>query len=242
MPNTQRGFFITATDTGAGKTVFTAALAARLRSAGRDVVAIKPIASGAATAAGRRFSADAVFLEQAAQSGEPPAAINPVLLDAPLAPAVAARLQGQTILLECVAECCRRVASRHEIALVEGVGGLLVPLADDSTVADFARMLGLPLIVVARPGLGTINHTALTVECARARGLHVAGIVIRGYPASPGLAEQTSPAEIERLTGLPILAVLPQVAGLDVDSGARGQWESLVSSIDLARFLAGIAT
>jgi len=235
-----RGFFITGTDTGAGKTVFTAALAARLRAAGRDVVAIKPIASGATVAGGRRFSADAAFLERAAQSGEPQTAINPVLLDAPLAPAVAARLQGQTILLECAAERCRRAASRHEIALVEGVGGLLVPLTDDSTVADFARMLGLPLIVVARPGLGTINHTALTVECARARGLRLAGIVINGYPDSPGLAERTNPGEIERLTGLPILAMLPQVAGLDVDSGARGEWEDLVSAIDLARLAAWI--
>ncbi|HUW31382.1 MAG TPA: dethiobiotin synthase [Planctomycetota bacterium] len=237
MLSMRRGFFITATDTGAGKTVFTAALAARLRAAGRDVVAIKPIASGAVIASGRRFSADAVFLEQAARSGEPAGAINPVLLDAPLAPAVAARLQGQTILPECVAECCRRVAARHEIVLVEGVGGLLVPLTDDCTVADFALMLGLSLIVVARPGLGTINHTALTVECARTRGLRVAGVVISGYPDSPGLAEQTNPAEIQRLTGLPVLAVLPQATGLDVDAGDQGEWSRVVSSIDIARFL-----
>ena len=231
------GFFVTATDTGVGKTVFTAALAARLREAGHDVVAIKPIASGAAVVGGRRVSADAMFLEWAARSGEALEAINPVLLAAPLAPAVAARREGITIVLECVIERCRRTAERHELALIEGVGGLLVPLTECETVADLAAALGLPLVIVARPGLGTINHTLLTIECARRHGLSVAGVAISGLPAAPGLAEQTSPAEIERLAGVPILATIPYVPGLDVDAQNPADWSRVAAAIDLAHFL-----
>ena len=233
----QKGFFVTATDTGVGKTVFTAALALRLRAAGRDVVALKPFASGAIDANGRRVSADARFLEQAACSGETLDDLNPVLFDAPLAPAVAARLEGRSIDVQAVASHVLRVAARHEIALVEGIGGLLVPLTDACLVADFAAMLGLPLIVAARPGLGTINHTTLTVECARARGLRVAGIVICALPATPDIARETNPAEIQRITRLPVLATLPAIAGIDVEAGLDTGLQPLAAAIDPLLFI-----
>ena len=233
-----RGIFITGTDTGVGKTVFTAALAARLRPEGRDVVALKPFASGAVTIDGRRVSADTLFIEEAAHSGEPPDELTPELFDAPLAPSVAARLEGRRVDVGRVVEHCRRVAGRHEVALVEGVGGLLAPLSEDAVVADFAAALDLPLVVVARPGLGTLNHTALTVECARAHGLRMVGIVLSGYPGSPGLAERTNPVELERLTGLEVLAHLPIVDGLDVESMQRGDWGAVVAAIMPNKFTA----
>ncbi|NQT18420.1 MAG: dethiobiotin synthase [Planctomycetes bacterium] len=233
-----RGIFITGTDTGVGKTVFTAALAAKLRAEGRDVVALKPFASGAMTVDGRRVSADTLFLEEAALSGEPPEELTPALFDAPLAPAVAARLEGRRVDVAQVAEHCRRVAARHEVALIEGVGGLLAPLSEDAVVADFAAMLELPLVVVAPPGLGTLNHTALTVECAHARGLHVAGIVISGYPDAPGVAEATNPDELERLTGLKVLAKVPWVRGLDVEAAQHGEWAGALDSIATSDFIA----
>lgn len=233
-----RGFFITGTDTGVGKTVVTAALAAKLRAEGYDVVALKPFATGATTVEGRRVSLDTLFIEQAAESGETVEALTPVLLDAPLAPAVAARLEGRTVKLQPVVDHCRCVAARHDVVLVEGVGGLIVPLNEDVLVADFAAALGLPVIVVARPGVGTLNHTALTVEYARSRGLHVAGIVISGYPESPGIAEKTNPSEIERLTGLRILATLPRVVGLDVEAMQQGDWPRILASIKTENFIA----
>jgi len=233
----RKGYFITATDTGVGKTVFTAALAACMRAAGLNVVALKPIAAGAVIAGGRRVSADALFLERAAVSGEALDEINPILLKAPAAPSVAARLEGAAYRLHTIVAHCRRIAALHEYTLVEGVGGLMVPLTDRETVADLAAALDLPLIVVARPGLGTINHTALTVEYARARGLRVAGIVISGTSEKPDLAERSGPGEIERLTGRPILARLPFVEGLDVDSGRTGDWQRITAAIDLSRFI-----
>lgn len=233
-----RGFLITATDTAVGKTIFTAALAERLRETGHDVVALKPFASGAIMKDGRRVSADALFLESAAQSNEPLDVVNPVLLDNPLAPAVASRIESREIDVAAVVRQIRETAGRHELTLVEGVGGLHVPITDDALVTDFACELGLALIVVARPNLGTINHTSMTIACARARGLHVAGVVISGYPSQPGLAEQTNPAEIERLTNVPILAILPYSAGTDTDTGVRGpQWPELLAAIDPQRFL-----
>jgi len=122
------GFFITATDTDIGKTVVTAALAQRLRDAGHDVVAVKPIATGARMRLGVRYCPDAEFIEISARSGEPPDAINTVLLSPPLAPAVAARIEKRKLDIDAVLESCRQTCGRHEIALVEGVGGLLVPL------------------------------------------------------------------------------------------------------------------
>jgi len=233
----RQGFFITTTDTGVGKTVFTAALAERLRGEGRAVIAMKPIATGVA---GAGVSSDTLFLECAAQSGESPERLTPLAFRAPLAPAVAARLEGRAIDLAALAEHCRSVAARYEVTLVEGVGGLLVPLTDGACVADFAKELGLPLIVVARPGLGTLNHTALTVESARGRGLAVAGIVISGWPEEPGLAEETNLDELPRLTGLPLLACLPLSEGLDTDRGERGAgWPRLVAAIEPGRFIRG---
>ena len=232
-----RGFFITGTDTGVGKTVFTAALAAKLRAEGHDVVALKPFATGAAVIDGERLSADTLFIERGARSGEPVEQLNPVLLDAPLAPAVAARLEGREIDADHVLGQCRCVAARHQVALVEGVGGLMVPLNEQWLVVDFAAALGLPLIVVARPGLGTLNHTALTVQCARARGLRVAGIVISGCRPSPDIAERTNPAEMERLTGLSVLAKLPLVQGLDVDRMQQGGWPFILNAIRAADFV-----
>jgi len=232
------GFFVTGTDTGVGKTVVTAALATAFRADRYDVVALKPFATGAAMIQGRRASADALFIERAAASGEPIDVINPVLLDAPLAPSVAARLEEREVDVEAAVEHCKRVAARHQLALIEGIGGLLVPLNEGTLVADFAAELGLPIVIVARPDLGTLNHTALTADCARSRGLPIAGVVINGYPDRPGAAEKTSPAEIKRITGLSILAVLPRIRGLDVKELHDGEWPRLVASIRIERFTA----
>jgi len=206
----KRGYFITGTDTEVGKTVIAAALATALREAGWNVGVMKPVASGCVRRREGLVSEDAEFLAQAADVEDSLDEITPIRLAEPLAPSVAAARAGVAIDLDAMWAAWRRLRAAHDIVLVEGIGGLLCPVTPTETVADLARQFDLPLLIVARSGLGTINHTALTVEAARSRGLRVAGIFINRYNhESPGLAEMTSPDEIQRLTGVPVLCLVP---------------------------------
>ncbi len=230
------GIFVTGTDSGVGKTVIAGGLAASLASIGVDVGVMKPIATGgeelaatprvvagdrandvnpnAAMSAGevnrQLVSEDSVFLKHAAQVKDSLELINPICLREPLAPSVASQLEGLPIDLERVDSAFNQLRQNHEFMVVEGVGGLAVPIRDDILVAHLAARFELPLIVVARPTLGTINHTLLTVALAKSFNLEIHGIVLNGLRRDMvGLAENTNPAEISRLTNLPILGVLP---------------------------------
>jgi len=198
------GFFVTGTDTGVGKTLVACALAAGLRARGVNVGVMKPIASG-----GRD---DAQDLRQAAQSNDPLELLNPICLRHPLAPSVAARLEHRRITWPPIVRAFRELSRRHELLIVEGVGGLLVPLGP-GLVADLAAHLRLPLIIVARTSLGTINHSLLTCAEARRHQLAVAGWVFNTLSAAPSLADRTSPAEIVRLSRVPNLGQLPLLQG-----------------------------
>ena len=191
-----RGYFVTATDTGVGKTFITAALATALRAHGRDVALFKPVQSGATA---DDPSGDAVLLGADCVYG----------FAASLAPLVAARAEGRTIELEPILARARELAHEHELLLVEGAGGLLVPLADKLDLADLAVALGLPLVVVARAGLGTVNHTLLTIEAARARGLELAGVVLNGESDESTADNATL---IEAGSGVRVLAQVPRLA------------------------------
>jgi dethiobiotin synthetase len=143
-----------------------------------------------------------------------------VVLKLPLAPAVAAAQAGVRIDLEDIAKAYRDLAGRYDFLVVEGAGGLYVPLVDnDFLVLDLARWLGLPVVVVARPGLGTINHTVMTVKTAQQAGLPVVGIIINQYPEHPNLAARTNPEVIAAVSGRPILAKVPVIAGLESPQG-----------------------
>jgi len=202
---------VTGTDTGGGKTVASAALAAT--AAGR-VVVVKPVQTG--TAVEPEGDAGAVHRLTGC------AVRQLVALDDPLAPDTAARRQG--VRIPRVAEHAGRIAAlaaEHDTVVVEGAGGLLVRLDQDGgTLLDLAVLLqgALPgarveVVVVCRAGLGTLNHTELTVAALRAAGVEPAGLVIGSWPDSPGLAESCNLAELPRVTGLPVLAVLPGRAG-----------------------------
>ncbi|MGH9039756.1 MAG: dethiobiotin synthase, partial [Acidimicrobiia bacterium] len=130
-----------------------------------------------------------------------------------LAPAVAAERAGIKIDVDALVSWCRHLASDVDLLVVEGAGGLLVPLWADVTMADLALRLEAELVIATRPGLGTLNHTALTVEAARARDLPVAGLVVCGWPADPGVTETTNLELLEAMA--PILGLIPFVAGLD---------------------------
>ncbi len=200
-----RGLFVTGTDTGVGKTEVAAALVEGWRARGLDVAGMKPAQSGVEDG----LPTDADRLRAAGGNADPVELACPYSLRAPLAPAVAARLEGVTISLDHVLACARELARRHAAVVVEGAGGLLVPLTERETYADLARALGLPVLVVARAGLGTVNHTALTVEALRSRGLAVLGVVLNRSAPVADPSEPHNAAEIERLTGARVLEALP---------------------------------
>jgi dethiobiotin synthetase len=203
-----RGIFVTGTDTGVGKTIVAATLARLLRLKGIDVGVMKPATSGCRREGGRLVSDDALLLCRAAgcQCDDD---LAPYLLTEPLAPSEAARIDGVRIDAGHIRACYDRIASRHDFVIVEGAGGLMVPLADDVMTTDLIGLLGLPLVVVARPNLGTVNHTLLTCFGARQLGLKVAGVIVNNFPQSPDLAEQGAPGQIASLCGAPLLGVWP---------------------------------
>lgn len=221
------GVMVTGTDTGVGKTVVAGALAAALRARGIDCGIMKPVQTGALLTEGGKVSADARFLALASGVTDPPELVCPALLDAPAAPAVAAADAGQEIHILPILDALDELYTRHEFMIVEGAGGLAVPIVGKYLYSDLALEMELPLIVVARATLGTINHTLLTIHFARHHGLEVLGVVINGYPADPDLAERTAPAVIERLSGVPVLAILPQLSEVDVDAGELGDLDRL---------------
>jgi len=206
----RRGLFITGTDTGVGKTVVAGALAAMLHRGGVDVGVMKPVATGCVRRREGLVSEDAEFLAYAAEAPEPLDEICPIRLAEPLAPSVAAARAKIQIDLAPMWEAWRRIRDAHEVLLVEGIGGILCPVTPKLFVADLAVRMNLPVLVVARPDLGTINHTALTVEAARSRGLDVAGIVINRYNRdTEDVAQLTAPDEIQRATGVAVWGLVP---------------------------------
>jgi dethiobiotin synthetase len=201
--------FVTGTGTGVGKTVVAACIARMLRRAGLRVGAMKPAQTGAGEGAD-----DLAFIRLA--GGVPAGScVAPFVLQLPLAPAVAARMEGVSLDPGLVVDGFGRLRREADVVVVEGAGGLLVPFSGATDMADLASALRLPVVVVALPGLGTLNHIALTLEAARGRGLEVIGVILSGFPAEPGLAESTNAAEIESLVG-----VVPHLPALDVDRGA----------------------
>jgi dethiobiotin synthetase len=233
-----RGLFVTGTDTGVGKTVVTAGLAGALREAGHDLAVVKPLQSGhhREDAAG-----DAATLQRLGGLDQPLAEITPWAFTAPLAPAVAAELEGRRVALADVVAHVADVAAHHDLVLVEGAGGLLVPAGDGWTILDLAQALGLALLVVARPGLGTVNHTALTVRVARGAGLRVAGAILNGA-ADPGDASTARNAGLIRdLAGVAVLGHTPLLEG-DLEP-ARVR-EMITDTVDLGLLVraAGAAT
>lgn len=200
-----RGFFITGTDTGIGKTFVTALIAASLRERDIDVGVMKPVETGCVTEGGRLVPGDALLLKEAAKARDELDLINPYRFRLPASPSIAARKEG--IVIECgsIRDSFDLLTERHDILLVEGVGGLMVPLNGKETVADLIRLLAIPTIIVSGTQLGTINHTLLTVSTARQHGIEVAGIIFNRYSED----EENAVGEIARFTGLPLLGRVP---------------------------------
>ncbi len=202
-----RGCFVTGTDTGAGKSVLAAALCAAIAAAGERVAAFKPVVTGIDEPAGE-WPADHELL--AAVTGSRPGEVCTRTFGPAVSPHLAAEIAGTPIAFDALVSAARRAAASADVLVVEGVGGLLVPLSDDHDIRDLAVALGLPLVIAARPGLGTINHSLLTIEAARAAGLDVRAVVLTPWPAEPTVMQRSNRDTIARRGGVEA-ATLPQV-------------------------------
>jgi dethiobiotin synthetase len=219
-----RGLFVTGTDTGAGKTVVAGAVVAALRARGERVAAYKPVVTGLDEPAEPGWPRDHELL--AAAAGASAEAVAPHRFGPPVSPHLAAELAGVELDIEAMVVAASAAAAEAGagVLVAEGVGGLLVPLTRDRTVRDLAVVLGFPLVVAARPGLGTINHTLLTLEAARAAGLAVAGVVMTPWPARPSVMERSNRATVERLgaVGVATLPPLPDGSPRSLAAGGAG--------------------
>ena len=204
------GLFVTGTDTGVGKTYVSAGIARALTSRGVDVGVMKPAETGCRMRAGRLMPKDALRLKKSACVKDPLSLVTPYKFRSPLAPAVAAELEGKTIDPAKIIKAFQLLSMRHDFLIVEGAGGIMVPLSGTYTYLDLAKKLGLPVLLVARPGLGTINHTLLTIAALMGRKIEIAGIVINyALDQKSGPVEMTSPGVIEKMSNVRISGIIP---------------------------------
>ncbi|MFH1479445.1 MAG: dethiobiotin synthase [Candidatus Omnitrophota bacterium] len=204
-----KGYFITATDTEIGKTEVAAALARHFTKKGYKVGVMKPIASGV-----NKFSEDALILKKAANSCDDLKDINPIQLKLPLAPLVTARLEKKTIDPNKIWRAFNKLKKKNDLLIVEGIGGAMVPLYKIGKkvfyVTDLIKKMNLPVIIVARPNLGTINHTLITVNALKSKNIKIAGIIINhAKPIKKDISIKTNPKIIQELSGVRILGIIP---------------------------------
>jgi len=204
------GYFITGTDTGVGKTVVAAALALAAKERWGDVAMMKPVESGCALRNGNLVPADAVYHKRMVELSEPVEILCPVRLRRSLAPMTAAELENRRVSRADWMPAYRRLARKYKAIFVEGAGGLSVPVSEGYMFSDMAREMELPLIIVARAGLGTVNHTLLTLEHAASKGLRVAGVIYnRNRRGRLSTAEKTGPGLVRRISGAANLGLFP---------------------------------
>ncbi|HJU13846.1 MAG TPA: dethiobiotin synthase [Candidatus Nitrosotalea sp.] len=205
-----KSYFITGTDTGVGKTMMTASIAFLLRKRGIDVGVMKPIASGGERK-GRFKSEDVEMLHDASGVEDSESTINPVFLPIPASPYDASKALGVGIDTSVVFEKFEHLTKSHQMLLVEGIGGIMVPITRDYFVADMIKQMGLEAIIVTRSTIGTINHTVMTVETCKRYGIPIKGLIINYFDEKGGPAERNAPSTLHEITGLHILGVVPFV-------------------------------
>ena len=225
--NIKPGVFITGTDTHVGKTVVAAGLALTLRSRGLCVGVMKPVATGCEGFADRLISHDAVYLWEAAENEYPPLT-NPSRFRHPLAPHVAAALESSQVDIKGIHQAFHELQKHYDYVIVEGIGGIFVPLTKDYYVANLIRDFQLPIIIVANTGLGAINHTLLTIDAALVRGFDIKGVIFnRLHTTNVSLAEMTNPKTIHELTGIPVLGSLPEIPEINVEQCRYGPLQAI---------------
>lgn len=210
-----KGIFIIGTDTDVGKTVVAGALAMGLKKIGFSVGVMKPVETGCKKVGKRLIPSDAIFLKKASGSRDSLDLINPYRFEKSLAPSVASELEGVRIDISRILKTFDIMKKRHDIVIIEGAGGILVPVYKDYLFLDLIRDLGLPVLIVARPWLGTINHTLLTIRCAQEYGIPVIGFILnytKDLKQDP--SEKTNPLVIKRLSNVPLIGIFPFIRNL----------------------------
>jgi len=206
------GIFVTGTDTGVGKTVVAAGIAGALRRDGIDVGVMKPIATGVPQKIGFK-SCDAEILATTAGSTDVEDEINPVFLPLEAAPLTASRILNIDIKLDEMFSAFKRLTSKHEFVVVEGIGGVMVPIKQSYFVIDMIKKMEIPVLIMSRPSLGTLNHTLLTVRVCREYDLDISGIIINGVRDSD--IEKGTSEMIHELTGIFVIGVIPLLDKID---------------------------
>lgn len=236
-----KGIFIIGTDTGVGKTVTAAGLALCLKERGVKVGVMKPVATGCLGSNKKLYSPDAIYLFEAAEN-EYPLLSSPVRFQNPLAPVVASRVERKPVDLKRIIWAYHEIKEIYDFIIVEGIGGLMVPFTDNYFVADLAKEFKLPVLIVARGNLGTINHTLLTVQSARNQNLPIKGILLNGVSKENlSMAEMTNPRVIEDLTGVPVVGSIPQLDNVSVENMSFGNLkETFKSKVNLDLLLDGV--
>lgn len=219
------GLFITGTDTGVGKTLIAGAIAKILDDKGLKVGVFKPIATGCKHSWEGLTSNDTEFLAYCANSDLPLSTITPVGYSTPAAPVVSAARDGPAIDFDRIATTYKDICQNSNIVIIEGIGGVRVPLTEEFDLLDLAVEFAMPIVIVARPNLGTINHTLMTIDCVRAAELKIAGVVINGYKATESIiAEDTAPEVIAKCSGADILSVVPFDDTVDIEEPNLGEF------------------
>jgi dethiobiotin synthetase len=213
----EKGVFVTGSDTGVGKTVIAGAIAAAIKAHGLDVGVMKPVASGAKKIEGKLVSEDAVYLKKIIDSTDDDDLVNPVRLEPSIAPTMAASKSGVPIDIDKIWKAYEELTNKHDFVVVEGIGGLMVPINETMLVADMVLKMDLALVIVSRDYLGTINHTLLTVEYARSRNLRIKGIVINMLKNGDDFVR-----EIEKHSSVPILGTIPFKENVSVEDCVYG--------------------
>ena len=210
------GFFITGTDTDVGKTVVTACLATLFKNQGIGVM--KPIETGVDPKCSSTANSDTKFLMEVSGTTDAEEEVCPLRLKTPASPYQASQIEGTSIQPSTILKQFKLLQSRHNMMLVEGVGGLLVPITARYNVADLAREIGLPLIIVSRFKVGTLNHTLLTLNAARQHGLKIKGIILNKQENGDlDNVEEQQGKLIEELSDTPILGTCPYIEDVSVE-------------------------
>lgn len=226
----KKGIFITATDTCVGKTIVSAMIIRALILSGVKTGAMKPFETGCQRLGDELIPSDGTFLRDMAEMDDDINFVTPIRFELPLAPLVASKLENKPVVMVKISNAYKYLQKKYDFLVIEGVGGIQVPITYQNTVSqrkkprvvfvtDIIKKLNLPLIIVSRPTLGTINHTLLTAQYALNKGLKVAGIIIN-YKNPPGadISEKTNPDIIKELSPVPVLGVLPHCPNLNKDS------------------------
>ena len=230
--------FITGTDTGIGKTLVGCGIAAALTAQGKRVGVLKPAETGCDRRDGVLYPDDAMRLAGYAQSKLPIEIVCPYRFSPPVAPSVAAEQAGVTIRPDRIVEVFQSIVGQHEVTLVEGAGGLLVPLVGRYSFADLARDLGIPILVVVGSKLGALNHTLLTLHCIETRGLPLAGYILNHPTRTADDAIKTNVATLASLTDAPCRGIIPHLTlSEDIDRDRKMLSELFATAVDLPGLL-----